>query len=316
MAGDPSQNGHNDQHQPFDLTEWEAAEALDRSIDALVRWGEAPSLAGDHLPGDPQLVRMAREFDLALAPAAPDQAFVARLRHDLAAASNAVGAPPAPAVPPPGVPELSPTLSTTIASSSDQAPAGGAGPTADLPPSLPAPRARRGTSRRSFLAGSLGAAAGLAAGVGAALVLQHSPPTNASPLVGLAGVWVPIANLADIAPGQVVRFTTEQVIGHLIRRTDGSMLALSAACTHMGCLVSWNGAARTFDCPCHAGRFDAEGDFFAGAVRYRPLPHLDTKIESGKVYVFAPAPIGVPATGQTPSATPPPQSTDDPGYRP
>jgi len=32
---------------------------------------------------------------------------------------------------------------------------------------------------------------------------------------------------------------------------------LSAVCTHMGCLVHWNGAERSWDCPCHGARYAA-----------------------------------------------------------
>jgi glycine/D-amino acid oxidase-like deaminating enzyme/nitrite reductase/ring-hydroxylating ferredoxin subunit len=40
----------------------------------------------------------------------------------------------------------------------------------------------------------------------------------------------------------------------------GNIHAVSSACTHMGCIVSWNNAERSWDCPCHGSRFDSDGE--------------------------------------------------------
>jgi Rieske Fe-S protein len=48
------------------------------------------------------------------------------------------------------------------------------------------------------------------------------------------------------------------------RSEDGQLTLLSPVCTHMKCLVRWNGAARTWDCPCHGSRFAATGDVLGG----------------------------------------------------
>ena len=55
------------------------------------------------------------------------------------------------------------------------------------------------------------------------------------------------------------------------RRDDGSLLLRSAICTHMGCIVGWNEAERTWDCPCHGSRFTPEGDVISGPAE-TPLP--------------------------------------------
>jgi glycine/D-amino acid oxidase-like deaminating enzyme/nitrite reductase/ring-hydroxylating ferredoxin subunit len=43
------------------------------------------------------------------------------------------------------------------------------------------------------------------------------------------------------------------------RDNEGKLHAYSAACTHEGCIVTWNNAESTWDCPCHGSMFDAEG---------------------------------------------------------
>lgn len=43
------------------------------------------------------------------------------------------------------------------------------------------------------------------------------------------------------------------------RDETGSVHAVAAACTHMGCVVGWNATDRTWDCPCHGSRFSYDG---------------------------------------------------------
>lgn len=45
---------------------------------------------------------------------------------------------------------------------------------------------------------------------------------------------------------------------------SGVLHRLSAVCPHLKCIVPWNPAERTFDCPCHGSRFDAIGAVISG----------------------------------------------------
>ena len=48
------------------------------------------------------------------------------------------------------------------------------------------------------------------------------------------------------------------------RSPDGTLHRLSAVCTHLGCIVQWNGTERSWDCPCHGSRYDRFGTVING----------------------------------------------------
>jgi glycine/D-amino acid oxidase-like deaminating enzyme/nitrite reductase/ring-hydroxylating ferredoxin subunit len=62
--------------------------------------------------------------------------------------------------------------------------------------------------------------------------------------------------------GQVIKHDGQRVA--CSRDSSGKLTAVSAVCTHMGCLVRWNNAEQTWDCPCHGSRFKPDGAVIAG----------------------------------------------------
>jgi glycine/D-amino acid oxidase-like deaminating enzyme/nitrite reductase/ring-hydroxylating ferredoxin subunit len=58
------------------------------------------------------------------------------------------------------------------------------------------------------------------------------------------------------------------------RDDDGTLRAVSARCTHLGCIVAWNDAERSWDCPCHASRFAPDGSVLQGPA-VNPLERRD-----------------------------------------
>ena len=66
--------------------------------------------------------------------------------------------------------------------------------------------------------------------------------------------------------GRIVNLNGERAA--VYKDEGGALVALSAVCTHLGCIVAWNTAEKTWDCPCHGSRFDTTGKVVSGpAVR-------------------------------------------------
>jgi glycine/D-amino acid oxidase-like deaminating enzyme/nitrite reductase/ring-hydroxylating ferredoxin subunit len=83
-----------------------------------------------------------------------------------------------------------------------------------------------------------------------------------------------ISSAAELAPGSagVVRSGTDRT--GVYRDHDGGLHSVSMRCTHLGCLVRFNAAETSWDCPCHGSRFDVDGDVLEGPA-VRPLPNRD-----------------------------------------
>lgn len=72
--------------------------------------------------------------------------------------------------------------------------------------------------------------------------------------------------------GKVIDYNGQKVAAY--RDEQGSMTLRSATCTHMACIVGWNDAERTWDCPCHGSRFKPNGDVISGPAE-SPLPSVE-----------------------------------------
>jgi glycine/D-amino acid oxidase-like deaminating enzyme/nitrite reductase/ring-hydroxylating ferredoxin subunit len=72
--------------------------------------------------------------------------------------------------------------------------------------------------------------------------------------------------------GKIVRLHGRKVAAY--RDDEGHVTVCSPVCTHLKCLVRWNTADRTWDCPCHGSRFHATGAVLSGPAE-DPLEQLD-----------------------------------------
>jgi Rieske Fe-S protein len=168
---------------------------------------------------------------------------------------------------------------------------------APAPTPLTKPR-KHHIPRRSLLTGGAIAAASALVGAGIGYVAEKSI-NQTSGVIYVADVhtatdWFPVINVAELG-NQAVKFVSEPVVGYIVRyegtdddRTkQGQIIAMSAACTHRGCIVQWSGSDRKYHCPCHGGVFTEDGDtdHDTSSLYLNSLPRLDVKVENGKIYV-------------------------------
>ena len=81
---------------------------------------------------------------------------------------------------------------------------------------------------------------------------------------------VDVSKPSDIGPGEgkTLRVKGERLACY--RDRQGLLHAVSSVCTHLGCLVKFNTAETSWDCPCHGSRFGVDGEVLDGPAT-RPL---------------------------------------------
>lgn len=150
----------------------------------------------------------------------------------------------------------------------------------------PAPSVR--LSRRGLLAGAGAAAAAMLAGA----VVEHQvaaamAPTGSAHLVPDGGDWRPVAAVSTLPEGEAKRFSTGSIEGVVVN-DGGAIRALSAVCTHQGCLLRPDTAQRRLDCPCHRAAFSWSGRILFSQLKSPPadLPVMDSRVQNGQVEVY------------------------------
>lgn len=76
-----------------------------------------------------------------------------------------------------------------------------------------------------------------------------------------------VDDVDDIAPGIGAIVRSGARLLAVYRDEDGALIARSAICTHVGCIVRWNANESSWDCPCHGSRFDVQGNVLNGPAR-------------------------------------------------
>jgi glycine/D-amino acid oxidase-like deaminating enzyme/nitrite reductase/ring-hydroxylating ferredoxin subunit len=101
---------------------------------------------------------------------------------------------------------------------------------------------------------------------------------NAATATHLVGGWLARKphSFDKLAPGEaaILKIDGHNVAG--FRDEKGALHAVSAVCTHMGCMVGWNETDRSWDCPCHGSRFALDGSVIHGPA-VKALEAVDAK---------------------------------------
>jgi cytochrome b6-f complex iron-sulfur subunit len=127
-------------------------------------------------------------------------------------------------------------------------------------------------SRRDFFTQiGIGACAVAAIGSGAVTLDYLKPKVLFEPATSFVA-----GSPLDFTDG-VVRFNKEKK-AYVIGGASG-IYAVSAVCTHLGCITRFRSDERVIACPCHGSRFDLEGNVIHGPAP-QPLPWLEVTQDS------------------------------------
>lgn len=93
-------------------------------------------------------------------------------------------------------------------------------------------------------------------------------------------------SLSSLAVGdaRLVRHGTRPLF--VVRTSVNEVVALSAVCTHLRCIIKWSQETRAFLCPCHAGAFDRNGNVLSGPPQ-KPLPQYAAEVRADEIVVRA-----------------------------
>lgn len=131
-------------------------------------------------------------------------------------------------------------------------------------------RARPGFDRRRALQLLLGGSTVGAAAAFGVPVVRYLAPLPLSEAERTASL-----DPEELAPGEG-RLLLVGGLPAIVVNTGEGYSAVSAVCTHLGCVVRWKPGRRQFFCPCHGGRFDLEGRVLGGPAP-RPLTRLEVE---------------------------------------
>lgn len=83
-------------------------------------------------------------------------------------------------------------------------------------------------------------------------------------------------------------YTSEVTNSAWVYKEGDKIVALSPVCKHLGCTVNWAGSPdypTQFFCPCHAGRYEKNGQNIAGTPPLGPLDQYKVEVQDGYIAI-------------------------------
>lgn len=108
--------------------------------------------------------------------------------------------------------------------------------------------------------------------------------SDVGPVSDFAGSSGPVRKTITFAQRDGWREVVSAQSVYVNRTPDGRFQVMSAICPHLGCSVSWQQGQDEFVCPCHGGRFAADGKHVAGPPPRR-MDALPVRVNNGKLQV-------------------------------
>lgn len=153
-------------------------------------------------------------------------------------------------------------------------------------------------SRRQFLNYTLTGVGGfMAAGMLVPMLgMAVDPLLSKSKSGDLANAGISVGDITD--KPQRVEWKIDQVdawyeskvtkSAYVYKDDKGDIVALSPICTHLGCMVAWEGSEKFTDefyCPCHGGRYTKDGTNIPGTPPTAPLDVYEKKVENDMLFL-------------------------------
>jgi cytochrome b6-f complex iron-sulfur subunit len=137
--------------------------------------------------------------------------------------------------------------------------------------------------RRGFIKYGLLGFSGLATAVGVLtpIVAYLWPPMKGG---GASQTRVAVASTTDLPPGQGGVYSVANKPVLVIHTTDDDYVALSATCTHLGCILFWEVERQVIACPCHEAYFNTTGAVISGPPP-APLEPYRVLVEGDQILV-------------------------------